>query len=253
MAIVVAVVALVLATTIAGPDSERLATTAYLAAIFAAIVLVAQRFLPAPADERTTPAPIKLPSFLGFLFAVLLLLVAAAGFASDPVAEALLFVACIAFVTLAILSRTGALGFANASLVRGGFAVGATRYALAFAVCALAFAAFLPAEQAGAAANVAYRLAIVATVFFAFSLFASTPAAASARRHYGVLMLHVDRLGRELAFARTARYAAIGAAIVLIPASLLLAPYSEPFAVGAYLAAVAAAFGVAMECRRLRG
>ena len=38
----------------------------------------------------------------------------------------------------------------------------------------------------------------------------------------------------------------------IVPATFLPANYAEPFAIATYAAAFAAAFGVAMECRRLR-
>jgi hypothetical protein len=254
LTIAIAVIALVLATTLTGAGAERLATTAYLAAIFAAVILVVQRLLPTAADEAP-PAQwtAAFPTFLAFIVGVAVLLGTAAALASEPGWEAALFVACIAIVALAVLARVGALAALNAKFTEGGILSGATRYSIAAGVCALALAALLPSDAADAVAEAGYRLLSVGMVLFALSLFATTAAGAAAQRRLAEGARLLDRLAREFVFQRTARAAAIVAALVMIPASVLLAPYSEPFAVAAYVAAVAAAFGVAMECRRLRG
>lgn len=253
LTIAVGVIALVLATTISGEGAERLATVAYLSAIFAAIVLLVQRLLPAAPDESGPAWTPTFPSFLTFFMAVALFLGAAAALAAAPGGEALLVAVCAVLVALAVLSKNGTLASVNDRFAQGGMLAQGTRYAVAVAVCALALTALLPADAAGVVASFAYALAIAATMLLAISLFSATPPGAALLARYGRFVGTLDRLTVRCVFERIARYAAIAAAIVMIPAGVLLAPYSEPFAVIAYLAAVAAAFGVAMECRKLRG
>jgi hypothetical protein len=253
LAIATAVIALVLATTLSGEGAERLATTAYLAGIFAAIALAIQRFLPAAADEPRAISAHAFPAFLAFFFGVAVFLGAGTALVSQPGAEALVFVGCFGLVVLAVLVRSGTVAAANATLVRGGVTVAATRYAAVIGVCALAFAALLPSDPAESVANIAYRLMIAATVFVAASLIAPTRLGLFVQRYYARLFRLLDRLAHEFVFERTASYAAVVGVALLIPASLLPGRYAEPFVIVAFGAAVAATFGVAMECRRLRG
>jgi hypothetical protein len=249
LAVATAVIALVLATTLQGVGAERLATTAYLAAIFAAIALVIQRFLPA-ADPP--PATQPFPAFLTFFLTVALLIGLAAMLVSDPGAETMLVAACLGIVALAVLIRSGTLAALNAILVRGGRTEGAARYAVAIAIFALMFAAVLPSELAGGAANFAYRLMTLAAVFLAVVLIAPTPAGLFLKQRFEKSRAQFDRLARALVFERAASLAAIVAAAVLVVASFLPTAYAEPLAVAAYLAAAVAVVCIAVECRRLR-
>jgi hypothetical protein len=166
-AIGTAVAALLLATTLRGEAAERLATTAYLAAIFAAVAFALQRFVPAaPADEPNAVSPPTVASFLWFSVGIAIFLSVVAALVSQPVAEVLTLVAGFGLVGLAALARCG----------------------------------WNP--------------------------------------------------GRAYVFERTAYYSAIVAVAAMLVASLLPAALVEPFAVIAYLAAVAATFAVAMKCWR---
>jgi hypothetical protein len=249
LAVATAVIALVLATTLQGVGAERLATTAYLAAIFAAIALVIQRFLPA-GDPPPLTQPF--PALLTFFVTVALIIGLAAMLVSDPGAETILVTACLGIVGVAVLIRSGNLAALNSILVRGGRVEAAARYAVAIAVFALVLAAMLPSDLAGGAANIAYRLMILAALFFAALLIAPTPAGLFLKQRFGQFRARFDKLAQALVFERTASSAAVVAAAVLVAASLLPTAYAEPLAVAAYLAAAVAVVCIAVECRRLR-
>jgi hypothetical protein len=244
-----AVIALILATTLQGVAAERLATTAYLAAIFAAIALAIQRFLPA---EDPPPATQPFPAFLTFFVTVALLIGLAAMLVSDPGAETILVAVCFGIVGLAVLIRSGNLAALNSVLIRGGRVEATARYAVAIGVFALVLAAMLPADLAGGAANIAYRLMILAGVFFAALLIAPTPAGLFLKQRFEQFRTWFDELAQALVFKRAASSAAVVAAALLVAASLLPHVYAEPLAVAAYLAAAVAVVCIAVECRRLR-
>jgi hypothetical protein len=249
LAVATAVIALIVSTTLQGDGAERLATTAYLAAIFAAIVLVIQRFLP-PAEPL--PAANAFPTFLTFFVAVAILVGLAAMLVSDPGAETILIVASFAVVALAVLIRSGRLAALNAALVRGGRTEAAARYAVAIAIFALVLAALLPSDLAGGVATLAYRLMVLAALFLTVLLVAPTPAGLYLKERFARLRTRFDLLARALVFERTATSAALVAVAVLIPASLMPTAYAEPLAVAAYLAVAVAMLCIAVECRRLR-
>jgi hypothetical protein len=244
-----AVIALIFATTLQGEGAERLATTAYLAALFAAIALVIQRFLP---PAQPLPVTNAFPTFFAFVVTVVLLVSLAAMLVSDPGAETVLIAACFGIVALAVFRRNGGFVALNAVLLRGGRTEGAARYAIAIAIFALLLAALLPSDLAGSAAKIAYRLMILAALFLAALLIARTPAGLFLKQRFEQFQAQFDRLARALVFERTASKAAVVAAAVLIPASLLPTAYAEPLAVAAYLAAAVAMVCIAVECRRLR-
>jgi hypothetical protein len=247
------IVALILAMMLSGESSERLATAAYLAAIFAAVTLAAQRFVGAdPSSQKRAVRAPTFPSALGYSIAVAIFLSALTGLASAPAAEALMLVACAALVVAAILIRSGALAAPYARFVRDGRLVAATQVAVVACLCALGLAA-LSGDAAWPAARVAYRLMVIVTLLLAVSLLGRAPVAEFARQMYARVVKSLDRQAQTRAFRRGATYAAIAGVIAMVLAGLLRAPLAEPFAVSAYLAATAAAFAVAMECRRLRG
>jgi hypothetical protein len=113
-------------------------------------------------------------------------------------------------------------------------------------------AALLPSDLAGGAANFAYRLMILAGLFVAAVLIAPTPAGLLLKQRFEQLRTRFDRLADALVFKRTASWAAVVAAAVLVVASLLPSAYAEPLAVAAYLAVAVAVVCIAVECRRLR-
>lgn len=249
LAVATAVISLILATTLQGVGAERLATTAYLAGIFAAIALVVQRFLPAGEPPAVTQA---FPAFLTFFVTVALIIGVTAILVSDPGAETILIAACLGIVGFALLVRSGSFAALNSLLVRGGGMEAAARYAVGIAVFALILAALLPSGLAGAAANIAYRLLILAALFVGALLIAPTPAGLALRQWFERFRTRFDRLADAFVFKRVASLAAIVAAAVLVVASLLPSPFAEPFAVTAYLAAAFAVVCIAVECRRLR-
>jgi hypothetical protein len=244
------VIALVLATTLGGAAAERLASAAYLAAIFAAIMLIAARFLPPPEERKGQSA--AFPAFFSYSVSVALFLSVAAVLVSEPGAEAFAFVAALALVVIAVLARTGGLAAANAAIVQGGLLAAFRRYAVVVGTLALALVALLPADSTEGIAAFAYRITVFATLLLCGSLIAPTRLGRWVAASCMKLLQLVDQLARAFVFERAASYAAIVAVAVIVPASVLPQPFSEPFAVTAYAAALAAAVGVAMECRRLR-
>lgn len=249
LAIATAVVALLFATTLSGEGAERLATTAYLAAIFAGVALVVARFLPQPALESANLER-AFPEFVAFLFGVAALVGAGVALASLPGVEALAIVACFALVAVTALARSGSLAAFNAAVVRYGAVAAVTRYAVALALCALAVAALFGSE---AAAGVAYRLAFVAALGLCATLIAPTRAGLFLQELFAKSGGALDRLGDTFSRERVASYAAAIAVAALISAMLLARKEAEPLAIAAWVAAAAATLAVAVECRRLRG
>jgi hypothetical protein len=245
------VVALILATTLSGSAAERFATAGYLAAIFAAAALVIGRFLPRSGAQTAVAVP-AFPVFLTNSVVVVIFVSVIAGLVSLPGAEVFALVLCAVLVVFAVLVRCGAIEAFHAALMRGGFAVGASRYAVLVAVCALALGAVLSEYAAETIVRFAFQMAVVATALIAASLLTPTKAGVYAQKAYFRTISVLDRLARAFVFERTASYAAIVAVAAIVTASFLPAEYREPFAIAAYAAALAAAFGVAMECRRLR-
>lgn len=245
------VVALLLATTLSGSAAERFATTGYLAAIVAAVALAAGRFLPAPDANESQSRPI-FPAFLGYSIGIVVALSVVAALVSQPGAEVVALIIAMLLFLVAVLVRSGAVGAFSQALASGGTLNAARRYVILAAVGLLAIAALAGSDVAEGVVVFAYRLAIVATLLFAASLLAPTQAGISIERSYRRLIAWLDELAHALVFERTATYAAIAALAAIIPASLLPAPFSEPFAATAWAAAAVAAFGVALECRRLR-
>lgn len=252
LAIGTCVVALILATTLSGAAGERFATAAYLAAIFAAAALAIGRFLPKTEPEVSASAAPPFPTFLGNSVAVIIFVSIVAALVSMPGAEGFALVACAVLVVVAVLRRRGVLAAFNAALTRGGTIVAACRYSVLIAVCALAIGSLLGGYTAETVVTFAFRVAVVATLLIATSLFMPTKAGVAVQNAYVRTIRVLDRLTRSFVFERTASYAAIVAVAAIVPATFLPAGYNEPFAIVAYAAAIAATLGVAMECRRLR-
>lgn len=246
------VIALILATTLSGAAAERFATTAYLAAIFAAAALAIGRFLPRGKPQESAIASAAFPAFLSGSIVVLALVSIVAGLVSQPGAEAYLLAACVALVFLAVLARSGAIAAFYAALMRGGILVAASRCAVLIAVCALAIGALFGGYTSEPMVTFACQAAVAAAILIAASLLMPTKTGIFVQRTYARTIQLLDRLTRAFVFERTASYAAIVAIAAIVPATFLPANYAEPFAIAAYAAALVAAFGVAMECRRLR-
>jgi hypothetical protein len=249
-AIATAVVALLLATLFPGGDAERFATTAYAAAIVAALLLTIKWFLPTGSEGTLdrSAGPI-FPVIFTFAAAVAAFLLLGAALVSQPGTEVLAGAACFGLIGIAALARGGALAALNARLARGDRLSAATRYAAVAAVAALAASALLASQGAAGFAKLAYAAAVAATVTLAASLIAPTHAGAVIRRTYR----NGSKLLREPAsasvFTRTAEYGVATAVAGLILSSLLPAPYAERFAATAYIATIFAALGIGMAWR----
>ncbi len=249
-AIATAVVALLLATLLSGADAERLATTAYVATIVAALVLAIKWFLRAGSANAPERARGPLfPVIFTFAAGVAAFLLLGAALVSQPGTEVLAVAACFGLIGFAALARGGAIVAFNAKLARGDRLFAATRYAAVAATAALAASALFSSQGAAGFAKLAYVAAVVATLALAASLIAPTRAGAFVRRTYlaGSKLLQ-DPAGSWV-FARTAEYAVATAVAGLILSSLVPAPYAERFAATAYLATLFAALGIGMSWR----
>jgi hypothetical protein len=249
LAVGTCVVALLLATTLSGLAAERLATTAYLAAIFAAFTLAMGRFIPFSPEERRAVTP-PFPAFLGYSFAIAIFVSVMAMLVSQAGAEALALLAAVGLIVTAVLVRSGALRTFNATLSRGGSLVAASRYAAVAIIAGLALAAVVGSDDS--LVTFAFRFMVLATILIAASLLARTQAGLWVQQRYSNAIEQLDRLERAFVFERTAAYAAIAAVAAMIVAGIFSQAYGDAFGVVAYLAAATAALGVAMECRRLR-
>jgi hypothetical protein len=250
LAIGTCVVGLLLATTLSGEAAERFATVAYLSAIFVAFTLALGRFFPAGAEQPRAPSA-PFPAFLGYSLAVVIFLSVTAELVSQPGAEILALFAAVVLIVTVVLVRCGTVAAFNATVARGGLLVAASRYAVVAIVAMFALAAAF-GRDAESLVALAFRLTVVATILIAISLFAPTKAGLLLQKRYRETIEELDRLSRAFVFERTAIYAAILAVAAMIAASILPQAGAQAFGVVAYVAAAAAAFGLAMECRRLR-
>jgi hypothetical protein len=245
--IVTSVAAVLVSLVVPNTDAERFATAAYLAAVFAAIVLAIKWFVPARApQEAARPSLPSFPEALGFAAGATILVVAAASFAPNPGAEMQVIVFSLVTVGVAAIGRAGAFARLRERLRRGGPLAATTRYAGVAALAALALAALLPVEVANFFAKLGYAAACVATSCFFVSVLAPTPIGRQLRATF------VEGLATsgEAVFAPAIRYAVVTLVAALFVASLLPRRLAEPFAVIGYLAAAVATLCLAGECRR---
>ncbi len=249
-ATVTAVAALFVAALLSGPDAERFATVAYVAAIAAVIVLALKSLLPRNAP-RVSGRVVghTFPAVFTFTLSVAALLLIGAAFVAQPAAEALSVVAFVAAIAAAALVRGGALCALRTSLARGDRLTAATRYAAAAAVAALAAAALLSSQQADSFAWLAYVAAVVAAVTVGASLIAPTSAGDMLRRTYvrGAEVLQLPESAGV--FARTTQYAIATAVVALALASLSPEQYAERLSTTAYLALLFGALAAALSWR----
>jgi hypothetical protein len=245
-----ALAAIVIASLISGADAERFATTAYLAAIVAALILVVKWFFrEAPAsDSRRAPGPV-FPIVFTFASGVGALLLIGAAFASEPGSEVLAVAACFGLIAAAALVHGGAIGAANARLRGGGGLSAATRYAVVAAVAALAMRALLSTHAGDGFAKLAYAAAVLATLAVAASLIEPTAAGAALRIRFAKLASAMRAPGSPRVFARTAEYAVATVIAALILASFLPQAYAERFTTTAYLATLFAALAIGVMWR----
>lgn len=237
-----------------GRSSERFATVAYLAAIFAALTLAVERFVPGvPSSDRNAISGPVFPSFLGYSVGGAIFLGLVATLVTDPGAELLALAGCAALVVATAFVRSGTLAACaralHAALARGGIIAAAVQYVVLAATCALGLAALVPADASEGFVEFAYRLIALAMLLFAASLLAPTRAGVWLQKSCANAVALLDR---PLVLDRTVRSCAVAAVAAMVVASLLRAPFAEPFAIAAYVAAAFAAFVLALECRRLR-
>lgn len=244
-AIATAVLALILATMFSGGDAERLATTAYLAAIFAALVLAIKRFLPAsPADDPPKVRGAIFPAALAFALIVGVFVLIGSTLVSQPSSEAIAIAACLGLIGAAALVRSGTVVELNAKLAQGGGVITIIRYGVMVAVLALCASALLSSRDGEGFAKFAYLALVVATLAVAVSLVAPTSAGVALRKWSADLANLLKSSASAWVFARTAKYAIATAVIALVVATFLPRPYSERFASTAYLAVLFAALSV---------
>jgi hypothetical protein len=250
-AIAAAIVALILACFLPDTDAERFATTAYLAAIFAALALGTQRLVRDPSTEALgLRSNLSFPGILMFCVGLVILLSAASSFVTDPGAEARLIVYCAIAVLAAAIGRAGALAWLHAKLVAGGPLEASARYLVLVAASALLLSALLPSPSVEFFATLAYAATALATPLIAWSLIGPTPLGALFRQTYADGGEVVAQLSGARVFARMIDASVVTMVASIAAASLLRRPYSEPFATVAWIAAIFAAIGLGIECRR---
>lgn len=247
-AIGTAVIALLIAT-ISGADAERFASTAYVAAIVAALLVGVQWFLPSPSEPVSAPRRPIFPEVFFFSLGVAVLLVCASALIVQPGDEVRLVLVCGAVIFIAVLVRRGAIIAVRQRLDRGDRLSVAMRYASAAAAVAMAASATLASDAGDIFARTAYAAALIATVALAASLIAPTRAGewlvATCHRVQSAV---TTPAGAEV-FARTAQYAVATAIAALVLAGLAAPPVGERFATAAYVATLFAALAVVMIWR----
>ncbi len=149
---------------LSGDAAERFATTAYLAATFAAVCMAIGCFLPA-ADLRHERRSAAVPPFIGYSIGVIVLLSTVAALVSQPAGEAFALLVCITSVVVVAFVHSGTIPTLRAALVRGGILVAAARYSAVCGVCALGLAALLPPAPSESAAEFAYLLMLLTALF----------------------------------------------------------------------------------------
>ena len=219
------------------------------AGIAAAIALVASRFLPAPVDGMPRSQG-PLPAFLGYSAGVIAILSAIAALVSEPSAEAAALVACVGLVVFAVLVRCGVVAAFGSATLSGGALAALVRFSVFACLAAFAVAAIAGGNgEHHRLAALAFQLMVVVGALLLIVMVGRTEAG---MRVSAALNAAVTHLARELAFAKSVRNTAGCGVVSMLVASLLPHPYSEPFAVIAYAAFIAAAFGLIVECRRLQ-
>ncbi len=242
-----AVVALIAAILFPGDDAERFATTAYVAAIVAALVLALKWFLPqAPAAQHRGPA---FPAIFTFSLWVALFLIVGGAFVSQPGAEVRAVAACFGLIGAGAIVRAGTIGAIGGKLARGDRLAAATRYAIATAIVALGAGAWLASGSAEGLVRLAYAATVVATVAVAASMLAPTRAGAFAMQTYSRAAVMLKTPASAEIFARTTEYAVAVAIAALVLAALTPQLFAERFATAAYLAILFAGLGIAVKWR----
>jgi hypothetical protein len=236
-----AIVALIASSLLPEMDGERLATTAYLAVIFAVVTLTALHFFSggAPAETKR-PVVITFPTALLSVVLVTTVLLVGTTLAGQPGAEALLLVGCAALTAFLALSGAGLLRAGHVALAAGGALAAFTRYSVLTGIVAIVLANFLPVEMRDVAVEGACWAGAAAATFLSVSLLRRT----GARK----FVMAAFRGGPTETFGRMIGYAA-GACAAALLAAAFLPQNGDILAFSAYLAIVIATVGVAVELR----
>jgi hypothetical protein len=236
-----AIVALIVSNLLPDTDAERLATTAYLAVIFAVVTLAALHFVSGGATAETErPMVVTFPTALLSVVLVAIVLVVGAALAEQPGAEAFAFLACATFAAFMALSGGGLFRVLHAALAAGGVPAALTRYGALAGIVALLLATLLPAEMRGVVVEGAGWAVVIVAIALSVSLVGRTG--------FGKLVVAGFKGAPTMTFERTIGYAACACAGALLAAALL--PQSgETLAFSAYVAIVIATVGVAVETR----
>jgi hypothetical protein len=236
-----AIVALLGSNLLSDTDAERLATTAYLAVIFAVVALTALHFVSGGETAQTKrPLVVTFPTALQSVVLVAIVIFVGAALAGQPGAEAFAFLACAAFAAFMALSGGGLFRTLHVSLAAGGVPAALTRYGALAGIVALLLATVLPAEMRG----VVVEGACWAVVTVAIALSASLVR----RTSLGRFVMAAFKGGPTMTFERMIGYAACACAGALLAAALL-PQNGETLAFSAYVAIVIATVGVAVETR----
>jgi hypothetical protein len=252
-AIAVVFAAIFLAILTPDPGAERFATTAYLAAIFAAIVIGAKWLVfRGVGDGLSRPVTLTFPRVLGFATGLAVMLTLVAALVAEPGAESAVVLYCLAAVALAAIGRAGAFAWIHARLTSGDRIVATIRYSAIAAALALLANALLRSAFSEFLSTVAYVAALIGAAALAWRLAAPTLLGALAKQSWAEGSEVVTQLSSDLAFARLVNASVVAIIGSIFVASLLRRPFAEPFATVAFLGGVFAAVGVAMECWRRR-
>jgi hypothetical protein len=235
-----AIVALIASTLLPEADAERLATTAFLAVIFAVVTLAVLHFVSGGATvEQKRPLVITFPSVLLSVVLLATFILVGAALAGQPGAEAFALLICAVVVAFAALSGAGLFQALHVALAAGGMPAALTRYGVLVAIVALVLAAVMPDEMSGVVVEGACWAVVAVAIFLCVSLIR--------RIGPGRFSLTGFKGARTKSFDWTG-YAAYTCAGALLAAALL-PQNGETLAFGAYLAIVIATAGVAIESR----
>ncbi|MFY9632500.1 MAG: hypothetical protein WAJ94_12920 [Candidatus Cybelea sp.] len=252
-AIAVALVSILLAILMPDAGGERFATTAYLAAIFAAIVVGTKWLVFRGLDDGLSrPAALTFPRVLAFTTGLIGLLSVASALVAQPGAESALILYCLAAVALAAVGRAGAFAWIHAKLSAGDRAEATIRFCAIVGALALALNALLWSAISEFLSTIAYAAALIAATTLAWRLAAAPAVGAMVKKSWAESSEVFTQVLGEFAFARLINASVIAIAASILMACVLRRPFSEPFATVAYLGGVFAAAGVGMECWRRR-
>jgi hypothetical protein len=222
-------------------DAERLATTAYLAVIFAAVTLAALHFVSGGATaEQKRPLVVNFPTALLSVVLVSIVLLVGAALTGQPGAEAFAFLAFAALTALMALSGAGLFRTMHVALAAGSVPAALTRYGVLVAVVTLLLATVLPVEMRAVAVEAACWAVVVAAISLTVSLLRKT--------YFWRFVRAAFKGAPTRIFERTTGYAAWASAGALLAAALW-PQNGDALAFSAYLAIVIATVGIAVETR----